>query len=49
MDKRNMIDFGYAHLFVKEARINSVTAAGTLAGTYDNYVNILSAQYTHSF
>ena len=49
MDKKNAIDFGYAHLFIKSASINSTTAAGALTGTYDNYVNIVSAQYTHGF
>jgi long-chain fatty acid transport protein len=43
VDKQNLIDFGYAHLFVASASINSP------AGTYDNYVNILSVQYTHNF
>ena len=49
LDEKNWIDFGYAHVFIKEASINSTTAAGTLTGQYDNYVNILSAQFTHSF
>ena len=49
LDKKNIIDFGYAHVFVQEASINSTTAAGTLTGRYDNYVNILSAQFTHGF
>ncbi len=39
------IDFGYAHLFVSDASINS----GALVGTYKNKVDILSAQYTHNF
>jgi long-chain fatty acid transport protein len=50
MDKKNAIDFGYAHLFVKEASINSSgTATGVLTGQYDNYVDILSVQFTHDF
>ncbi|MBI3903473.1 MAG: outer membrane protein transport protein [Nitrosomonadales bacterium] len=39
------IDFGYAHLFVKDSSINS----GAAIGSYKNNVDILSAQYTHSF
>ncbi|TXT23024.1 MAG: long-chain fatty acid transport protein [Gallionellaceae bacterium] len=53
-----VIDFGYAHLFVKDAPINktegiaSSLPAGlteTLRGNYNNSVDILSVQYTHSF
>lgn len=43
------IDFGYAHLFVKDSSINSPNPAPALVGTYKNSVDILSAQYTHSF
>lgn len=48
--KESALDFGYAHLFVNNASINqAVSGAGTLNGTYSNSVDILSAQYTHSF
>lgn len=48
------IDFGYAHLFVKEASIASyqntaTTANGNLVGTYSSSVDILSVQYAYSF
>jgi long-chain fatty acid transport protein len=50
MSKNAVLDFGYAHLFVKDASIRQASAAGgLLAGNYDNAVDILSAQYTHSF
>lgn len=49
VDGKNAIDFGYAHLFVKEASIHSTNVAGTLTGRYDDYVNILSVQFTHGF
>jgi long-chain fatty acid transport protein len=49
MGKQNVIDFGYAHLFVEDASINVTTAAGTLVGKYDNHVDILSAQFTRQF
>ncbi len=54
-DKR-ALDFGYAHLFVKDARISHTERSSlppptdvTLSGTYKGSVDILSAQYTHSF
>jgi long-chain fatty acid transport protein len=46
------VDFGYAHLFVKDSTIaNNQTAsgAGNLVGTYSNSVDILSVQYAYSF
>ncbi len=53
------IDFGYAHLFVKDPALNlngvpALTASqaagrGSLVGNYNNQVDILSVQYTHSF
>ncbi len=51
---KTVIDFGYAHLFVKDARINKTeTLLGigdvTVTGTYDASVDILSAQLTHNF
>lgn len=47
---KSALDFGYAYLFVEDASSNSTVAgAGTLRGNYENSVNILSAQYTHSF
>lgn len=39
------IDVGYAHLFVKDPKINETSAsAGNLSGEYDATVDILSAQ-----
>ncbi|MES1982857.1 MAG: outer membrane protein transport protein [Pseudomonadota bacterium] len=43
------VDFGYAHLFVKDASINSQSPPPALVGSYSNSVDILSLQYTHSF
>jgi long-chain fatty acid transport protein len=45
LNKDSAVDFGYAHLFVKNSTINS----GPLVGSYKNKVDILSAQYTQSF
>lgn len=53
--KESTLDFGYAHLFVNNASLNQSAAAadlagkGYLVGNYNNSVDILSAQYTHSF
>ena len=53
---KGKIDAGYAHLFVKDASVNSGAAVGPgvypyglLNGKYANHVDILSVQYTHSF
>lgn len=43
-------DLGYAHLFVKDADIHLTDPSrGTLVGTYDNMVDIVSAQLTMTF
>jgi long-chain fatty acid transport protein len=52
MSAASVIDFGYAHLFVKDSTIADNQAAGgkgNLVGSYKNSVDILSAQYTHNF
>lgn len=46
---KSSLDFGYAHLFVKDSSIFHTTAPPKLVGAYDNHVDILSVQYTHSF
>lgn len=44
------LDFGYAHLFVPSTSINHTEqASGTLIGSYDNSVNIISVQVAYSF
>lgn len=49
LSKESVINFGYAHLFVKNSSINSTITAPALVGSYSNSVDILSAQYTYSF
>ncbi|NTV95027.1 MAG: transporter [Thiobacillus sp.] len=50
MGKQAAIDAGYAHLFVKDASMDGGSVGtGNLVGKYDNAVDILSVQYTHSF
>ena len=57
-NKASAYDFGYAHLFMKDAALNmnvpvlsaaQATGRGALIGNYSNKVDILSAQYTRSF
>lgn len=45
----SMIDVGYAHLFMANARIDKLENGVTLSGTYKNAVDILSAQLTLNF
>jgi long-chain fatty acid transport protein len=50
VSSQSVVDFGYAHLFVAGASIHQVSAsAGTLDGSYNNSVDIVSAQYSHTF
>ena len=61
LSKAAAIDVGYAHLFVRDASSRLCDAAGAAAnpagcagknaliGTYNNNVNILSAQFRYSF
>ena len=48
--KSGILDVGYAHEFIKDAKIsNSQGAAGQLTGTFKNKADIFSVQYSHSF
>ena len=48
--KTSILDFGYAHEFIKDASINnSQGAAGQLVGTFKNKADIFSIQYSQSF
>lgn len=49
LSRQGALDFGYAHLFVKDPSINSTAGGTTLTGKYSNHIDILSAQYTHTF
>lgn len=49
VSKNSALDFGYAHLFVKDTPIDHVEKGVRLTGQYDASVDILSAQFTHSF
>ena len=43
------MDFGYAHVFVRDARIDHGENAVALRGNYQNRVDILGMQYTRGF
>jgi long-chain fatty acid transport protein len=48
--KSGILDFGYAHEFVKDARVNnSQGAAGQLTGNFKVTADIFSIQYSHLF
>lgn len=55
MSKQATLDFGYAHLFVKDGSINqqrgvaALPLQGSVIGNYENHVNIISAQFSYSF
>ena len=50
MSRTSRLDFGYTFIQVKDADINNTQAGkGTVNGTYEATVNILSVQYQHSF
>ena len=50
LSKSATLDFGYAHLFVKDASINQARPQqGTVAGTYSSHVDIVSAQLSFAF
>ncbi len=46
------VDFGYAHLFVKDTSIannQTATGAGDLVGTYSSSIDIVAVQYAYNF
>jgi long-chain fatty acid transport protein len=52
--KSGVIEIGYAHEFVDDAKINDaamigIVPVGTLKGKFDNSADILSFQYSHLF
>ncbi len=54
VSKDGTLDFGYAHLFIKDAPINqnnppATAGGGRLVGTYKGSVDILGAQFVYRF
>jgi len=47
--KAGVLEVGYAHEFVRDARVTNATVAGTLNGTFENRADIFSIQYSHLF
>lgn len=49
--KAGILDFGYAHEFIKNANINNTITGvpGAFVGTFDNKADIFAIQYSHSF
>jgi long-chain fatty acid transport protein len=55
LSKQGTLDFGYAHLFVKDTSINqpangaSPFLSGQLTGTYQSSIDIVGVQFTYQF
>lgn len=52
LSPRSAIDFGYAHVFFNNGAINQIFPPGSrlnVTGIYENSVDIVGMQYTHSF
>ena len=49
LSEKTVLDFGYAHLFIKDASIDKIEGPIRLTGLYDASVDILSAQLTMNF
>ena len=49
MSPASAVDFGYTHIFVDDGDIDHLNNGVRLTGSYDNRIDILSLQYTHSF
>jgi long-chain fatty acid transport protein len=54
VSKQSVLDFGYAHLFMKDTPISQlrglgIGGQGNVVGNYDNAVNIFSIQFSHAF
>ena len=49
LSRQSALDFGYAHLFVNDPKLDIVDNQTRLSGTYNAAVDILSVQYTHGF
>lgn len=55
VSKAGVLELGYAHEFIKDARVNNTVpgfatcAAGCLSGSFENTADIFSIQYSHKF
>ncbi len=48
-NRQDVLEIGYAHEFVRDARINAAAPAGRLTGAFKDKADILSVQYSHRF
>jgi long-chain fatty acid transport protein len=52
LSKAGSLDFGYAHEFIKDAKVNvpaPAPAPGALIGTFNNKADLFAIQYSHAF
>jgi long-chain fatty acid transport protein len=49
LSRQGTVDLGYAHLFFRDPSLSKTGAGTTLDGTYSSAVDVLGAQYTHTF
>lgn len=50
VSKQGKLDVGYAHEFIRDASINNVVpGVGTFNGKFNNSVDAISVQYSHTF
>lgn len=49
LNRQGAVDLGYAHLFFRDPRLSKTGGGTTLNGSYSSAVDILGAQYTHTF
>lgn len=49
LTRQGSVDLGYAHLFFDDPKLEKTGAGTTLNGSYSSAVDILGAQYTHTF
>jgi long-chain fatty acid transport protein len=49
LSRQGSVDVGYAHLFFSDPKLDITGGGTTLNGSYSSAVDILGAQYTHTF
>lgn len=49
LSRQGTVDLGYAHLFFRDPSLSKTGAGTTLDGSYSSAVDVLGAQYTHTF
>jgi long-chain fatty acid transport protein len=49
LSERGLLDFGYAHLFFDDPKLDNTAGGTTLTGSFEASIDIFSVQYTHNF